>query len=506
MDEPSLHTRADACADAGCLLDLAQEAASEDPDTARGLIERAEALCEAPDDYVRTARTALGTTAQPTAQALAAEILLRGSGRFSAPAALALFARTFHGELGDAQTARHIYLRALEDGGDTASLLELTRTINDDLSDPDLTAEALEKAEGAARDSDELIAVARAAAGIGLGERIGRLLEGALDRSEKLEELQRVAESAGELLPPENEHRKHIEEALAHRATHEAAYRELRRAEAHAGNWSELITLADRAATDLADRDYAARLLNAAEAQLHAAPLNLQGYRELLLAVEHHLGDRRWLSRLLDVCAERAETFADLSALGRFALHDLEDRELAAERMRHHYGRFSDMLAEAEESAPYDFTKLAAAVRRDLGDLAWTHELLVKAEQRAEDRFALAEVARHYLAAGDQESAERLFQSAAQRCRSGEECIQLMQRLRRYGLSDDDLRSYYTTCFENLSGPAHLLRWAEGILEVFRDEAWARQVYAELSGEFNSDEERRRFEESQRLRFGRRLY
>jgi hypothetical protein len=88
---------------------------------------------------------------------------------------------------------------------------------------------------------------------------------------------------------------------------------------------------------------------------------------------------------------------------------------------------------------------------------------------------------------GETAKADALFTAAAAACKSGDDCIQFIDRLKGYAMPRDILRKWYTVCGQSLSSPADKLRWTEGIADALNDKAWASEAYSELAGQMPAE-------------------
>jgi len=81
-----------------------------------------------------------------------------------------------------------------------------------------------------------------------------------------------------------------------------------------------------------------------------------------------------------------------------------------------------------------------------------------------------------------------IYREAADKCTNAEHFVQLAHRLRTHGLPVERQRELYALGEQKLTEPRMRLRWAEGIIQLFDDRAWAAQVYDALEDQFPDDE------------------
>jgi hypothetical protein len=267
---------------------------------------------------------------------------------------------------------------------------------------------------------------------------------------------------------------------------------DLEQRESECASVEDYLRLVDEAVAEPADPDYARDLLTQAEmqcqfpadyvatAQGHPQGLGDSAYaREWLdqaeeacfeggefAAVDRNLHAREWLLRLYSECAGRCEYYSCLQSVAADAAHALSDAELGREIASKIYREHAERL-DGEFSAT---VILAAAVWADLGDVEWTTRLLEKAKTLVQEPLDAATL------------------------------MQIMERLRRYALPTDQLRSFYGDAGARLTGSRNRLTWAEGIIDFFGDRAWAGEAYDQLQDEFVGDRDRVLFQYSRQHR------
>lgn len=241
---------------------------------------------------------------------------------------------------------------------------------------------------------------------------------------------------------------------------------DLEQRESECASVEDYLRLVDEAVAEPADPDYARDLLTRAEMQC-------QFPADYVATAQGHpqgLGDsayaREWLLRLYSECAGRCEYYSCLQSVAADAAHALSDAELGREIASRIYREHAERL-DGEFSAT---VILAAAVWADLGDVEWTTRLLEKAKTLVQEPLDAATL------------------------------MQIMERLRRYALPTDQLRSFYGDAGARLTGSRNRLTWAEGIIDFFGDRAWAGEAYDQLQDEFVGDRDRVLFQYSRQHR------
>jgi hypothetical protein len=289
------------------------------------------------------------------------------------------------------------------------------------------------------------------------------------------------------------------------RAANQAKYVEFGKQEDLADTPKKLFALADQVMAELDDPFYAAKLLGKVEAMLDQGDYQFLRYRPLILAVDKHVNDAAWVARLLDGAAAKSGDFVWFKEVVKTAATALKNKELGREKARAYVQQREAAIKANPDAGVYDYTKLAELVIADIGDAAWGVNLLIEAKARAKDHYALAHVASLMAKGGDAAGSEAVLMLAAQSCGNAEGCIQLATRMKGAGMDAALVRKVYEACGNSLSSPADKLQWVEGIVDEFRDKAWASQAYAALEGQFSGDA-RARFDTSCMNRVGDEFY
>lgn len=392
--------------------------------------------------------------------------------------------------LGDPARAKALYQRALDSAADFPAVVKLIDAAKQ-AGDSAFMQAVLKKGSELATATTELLDL-----GLGLissGDKGGAkaLLEKAETAVNNLDELQKLTDAVKTHFPDDSTWVGRMVSKLEKRQANQAKYVELQNQEAQADTVKKLLALADRAMAELEDPFYTAKLLGKAEALVGQGDYQFQRYRPIILAVDKHLNDREWLSRMLDEAAAKSTDFIRFKDVIHTAAAEMKNVEVGREKARGYLKtREAELKANASASV-YDFTKLAQLVISDLQDKDWGRTLLNDARAKAQDHFALAHVGQLIAQAGDAAGALALFEQAAQKAGNAQGCMQLVERLHNSGVAADAVKSVYQACGKTLSAPAEKLVWVEGIVDVLKDKAWASQEYAAIEGSFSGTDKAR---------------
>jgi hypothetical protein len=406
--------------------------------------------------------------------------------------------------LGDPTRAKALYQRALDGAADFPAVVKLIDAAKQ-VEDSEFMKAVLKKGADLATATTELLDL-----GLGListGDKAGAkaLMEKGETAVNNLDELQKLTDAVKAHFADDTAWVGRVVSKLEKRKANQAKYVELQNQEQQADTVKKLLALADRAMAELEDPFYTAKLLGNAEAMLGETDYQFQHYRPIILAVDKHLNDKEWLSRLLDEAAAKSTDFIRFKDVIHTAAAEMKNVEVGREKARTYLKTREAELKAHGSATAYDYTKLAQLVISDLQDKDWGAALLNDAKSRVQDHFALAHVGQLAAQAGDVAGARALYEQAAQKAGNAQGCMQLADRLRDNGVAADEVKAIYQACGKTLTAPAEKLAWIEGIVDVLKDKAWASQEYAAAESAF-SGADRARFDQSRMNRVGDEFY
>lgn len=444
-------------------------------------------------DYARLARTVFADLGD---KARAVAVIQEGVEKYSSPADLI----TLSGAMAevDPAAAGALYEKALASAKDFNALMAVLASAKDN---PEFARSVLAKGGEIASSCPEFLQLAEANASLGNAAGVSEMLTRAEEAVANLDDMRKVVEAVEKHAAQDTERVARLKERLAKREANQAKYVEFQNQEAQAKTVKQFIELADRVMAELEDAAYAAKLLSSAEEIMRADGFHFSRFKPLILAVDR-LGDKAWLSRLLEESVASATDFVWFREIVLTAAREFKDAAFGRERAKAY-------LTAREGQAgdnPYDWTKLAETVQEALGDKEWAARLLGEAASRAKDHFALAHVARLYRDLGDTASAQAMFAKASEACTSAEQCIQLARRMKACELPASEIIPYMDRCGSKLAGADEKLRWAEGVADLLLDSTWAEKTYAGIASAFTDEAGRKRFERSRQMRLGYRFF
>lgn len=491
--------------DKDALLALAKQAATEldDKKLAQKVYTKAEGRMSSATELSKLAQAVVADVGD---KEYAAQVYQRAADGLAAPNDLMLLAGDVLQHLGDRERATNIYRKALTGAKDLNQLTKLLERSREGLEDPGLAREILEKAEGVVRETPDFVAVAKQIiAALGDKAFAQRLLEAGEERVTSIGEMKAVTETVKAAFGEDSEWVARVEEKLAKREANQAKYASFQQRENEANTPLKLIRLGDAVMAELEDRFYTQKLLANAEKLLTEQGSDFTQIRELVLAINRHLNDQEWNQRLLDEAAERCTQFPCLRAVAKTAVSELTEQKAGKALARRYYQGWEQKLAGRDENSAYDYTKLAEVAYEDLIDGDWARTLIDRAAALGGDHFAFAQMGRLATLIGDQDRADGLLRQASQACQTVEHHLQLALRLRNSGIGTQTVRDLYARGKQRLGTPLERLSWAEGILQIFQDNDWARREYDELESQFSAEPDRARYRESRRVRLENRL-
>lgn len=434
----------------------------------------------------------------------ASSILEKAAGKLTNVGDLLALAGETAKTLGDPARAKSLYQRALDGATDfnaVRSLLDAAKSIGE----TDFMQAVLKKGGDIATATEQFIDLARGLKSTGDDAGAAGLMDRAENAVASLDEMQKVVDAAKADFADDAERVSRVQAKFEKRAANQAKYVEFGKQEDLADTPKKLFTLTDQVMAELQDPFYAAKLLGKVETMLNQGEYQFQRARPLIQAVDKHLNDANWLSRLLDEAAAKSTDFTQFKEVIHTAAAEMKNREVGRDKARLYLQQREAALKANPGAGVYDYTKLAQVILSDLQDKDWASKVLNSAKSAAKDHYALAHIGSILAQGGDMAGAEAMFMQAAQSCTGAEACIQLATRLKSYGLDSGLLRKAYEACGSNLPSAVEKLRWVEGIADELKDGAWASEAYAKLEGEF-SGAGKSRFDVSRMNRVGNEFY
>ena len=428
-------------------------------------------------------------------KARAVEIINQGAAKYGNPADLIVLSGAM-GEI-DPAAAGALYDKALDSAKDFTALMQVLAAA---AGNAEFTKTVLAKGTAIAQSTGEYLQLVAVNAANADAAAVTEMLTRAEDSVNNLDDMRKIVEAVAKHAGTDAERVARLKERLTRREANQAKYVAIQNEEEKAKTAKQFIGLADRIMAELDDASYASKLLSSAEDLMRGeGAFHFARFKPLILAVDR-LGDKNWLSKLLDESVAAAADFVWFREIVMTCATELKDAEYGKARARFFVG------GRKSGENPYDYTKMAETVQTALGDAALAAKLLGDAASRARDHYALAHTAKLYRDIGDHTAANGLFARAADACSSGDACVQLATRLKSYELPTSEIAPLMTACGGKLGNAADKLRWAEGVSDLLLDEAWAEQAFKDIAASFPGGAEKKRFERSRQMRMGYRFF
>lgn len=457
------------------------------------IADKIKAKCGRAADFARLAKTVadqLGDTAQAVA------LINEGAAKYTTPADLIALSGAMAAI--DANAAGVLYDKALASAQDFNALLGVLKAAE---GNAEFAKAVLAKGAELATASGEFLQLADACVSAGDAAGAAGMVSRAEEVVANLDEMRKVVEALEKFAADDADRIARAKDRLVRREANQAKYVEIQNEEANCKTVRQFIALADRVMAELGDSAYASKLLATAEGMLREDGFHFSRFKPLILAVDR-VGDKAWLSKLLDESIASAADFVWFSEIVRTAARDLQDASFGKARAQ------AAVEARAAEGSvnPYDWTKLAELARDALANATEATRLLGEAATRASDHFALAQVAKLYHDIGAVQEAQAAFAKAADACQSADDSLQLASRLQAYGLPGSQIASLMDGIGARMAGATESLRWAAGVADLLMDRDWMSKTYQSIADNFQDEAEKRAFERSKQMRLGYRFY
>lgn len=419
---------------------------------------------------------------------MAASVYSKAQGRLSNPIELVRLAGEIHQTLNNAALVGDVYKKALEVAGDYPALEKILQSLDGDYKDEALAQAVLDKVLITSEEASEMMSAAKWS---------GKLLSGKqttlklLDMSEELvkalEDFRKLVRVAGELAADDEKRLERLKTKLEKREASQARYVEFQDKEKILSRPAEFMDLARAVVEELDDPSYASKLLQNGQEILDLNAFDLPLYLRQLMAVDQLVQDSDWIERLLIKCSDNSQYYAQVRLLGQCAGQQLSDQQTGKAFAKSLYQNWQDKLTQESTISAYELGKLSNAIRTDIDDQAWAMTCFESARNSATDHFQLLYLASLANQWGETDLAADLYREAGGRCTTAEAFVQLVVKLKADRVDETIQRKLYEMGKDSLTEPRVRLRWAEGIIQLFGDTAWAKEVYQSLEGDFKED-------------------
>jgi hypothetical protein len=457
------------------------------------IVEKIQAKCGRAADFARLANV---VAADMGDAARAGQLINEAAAKYGSPADLIALSGAMANI--DPAGAAALHAKALESAKDFNALMSVLKAAE---GNADFTKAVLAKGLEVASSTAEFLQLADACATAGDAAQAVVMVNRAEDCVAGLDEMRKVVDAVEKYLASDAGRVAAAKDKLARREANQAKYVELQSAEAQCKTVKQYIALADRIMAELGDAAYAAKVLSTAETLLREDGFHFSRFKPLIMAVDR-VGDKAWLSRLVDESVATAADFLWFREIVLSVARELSDSSFGKTRAK---AAMDERAAQSGDNA-YDWTKLAELAGETLNDASETARLLSEAAGRARDHFALAQVAKLYHDIGHSDAAGATFVKAADSCADADAALQLAHRLKGFGMDGSTIAGLMDGIGSRLSSAGQKLAWAAGVADLLMDKEWAQKTYDGISGSFSDEVEKRAFERSKQMRMGYRFY
>jgi len=470
------------------LIELAAYAAGKvgAPDLAKDFYAKAEQKMSAAPERLKLAEAVIKDTGD---KGYALEVYARASESLTQPNDLMSVAADVVDKLENKEKSGEIYRQAFAAMSDLGQYNKLLEAVDGKLGDKEFGREILVKGGEVAQGTPELLDLAKRTMGVLADKDMAR---GFMDRAEEqvtsVGEMKNVVAAVKEHFANDADWLALVEEKLARREANQEKYAIFQAREKGATSTIKLLQLSDAVMAELDDKFYAQKLLVDAQKKLDEEGWDFSKARKLVEGVSRHLGDTVWATKLLKDAAGRVRGFAGLATVAESSAELLPDADAAKSLVGELLAGYEQQLEGAESKSAYDFSKLASVKGRLLGDKQAASAALDKAAEMGGDHYTFAELARLAASLGLEDRVQVMLDQAAAACMSASQARQLANRLSTSGFSTDQVRSVYVGLKPSKGTGADKLAWADGIVDLFGDRAWARQELDALAESAQGDE------------------
>lgn len=313
-----------------------------------------------------------------------------------------------------------------------------------------------------------------------------KLLDMAEEAVNSLDDMRKLSSAVCQLDAGDESRMQRVKQKLEEWEISQEKYAAFQHIEKELTRYNEFIALANQVTVELEDPSYASQLLHSAQKILDNSPFYLEKYQSLILAVDRITEDRDWVMLLLDRCREKIAFFIQIQSLGQLASTELNNYTSGLEWARSLYQGWERKLLSELSISPFELSKLARSIRKNLGDHCWAISLLEKAGEESVSHLDLCWLGHYASQWGEAELSGNLYQAAADKCENAAHYSELIMQLRSFKEPEPLLRKLYAQGEQKLNDPISILRWAEGIMREFSDLEWATRIYEALQPGFEN--------------------
>ena len=485
--------------DRSVLLEIASIAATdlEDQELARQCYEKTAEKITSPGDL---AKLAVETWEKLADTEYTKQLFIQAESRMANASDLVSLAELVMGTLDDRDMAQSIYGKAVATIESFSGLQRILESQRGSVNDPKLALEVLRKMKLLAASTNELIATFESArSSVDDADLCRNTLKVAEDMAASPADLESVKAAAEEFAPDDEAWLTILDDKIQRRRVNQAKYTQMQKRESQISSALEFMRLARAVVSELDDFAYARKLIDQARELLENEHFDGSQWQMLVQMAASELKDAALTEELAATASSSCPHFSgayQLAGAVRDAFDDETGRELAHKIL----AEWDAKMADADGRI-----KSARAVLEIARDRDWVETILGQCDVGDFDMLQLAELGDIAFKIGDDAKAQEFQTAALEKCQSTSDLLQLVNRLKASGVSEDCRRSLYRDGRKLISESLEQLRWTEGILVHFGDYAWAKDAYDELQTAITDGALLNAFRVSRRQRLERRL-
>ena len=482
------------------LLEFAKQLASDmqNPDLAKKYYERAESKMSSAKDLTSLAKAVIDDLKDKD---YALGIYERAEQSMDSPSDLIILANEVLTNVGDKDKVKHIYQKAFDKTEKFKAYLDLFDDIIAIIDDKAFGKVILEKAFNLAETTPELLEIGKKATAILSDKEFAKLiLEKAEEVVTSLDQMKNVNATVKEIFSEDEEWIKRVDEKLEKREQNQEKYEEYRKIEEAAKTFKDLRLLVENMMAELDDKYYAKKLLLAGKDILDTNEFDVFSFKKLIQTISKYLKDDKWIEEILDnLIKQRVKFFFDYKAVCEIALSDLSNKDAGKSIAREYLKDYENKLDKFDNKSVYNYTDLAKTVYELFGDSEWALNILDKASQLDKDVFTNTFIAFLAKLFGNDDKYKYFINEALNGLSTAEQFYMLANRLKSLNFSADEIKNIYSKGLHQIPDSQEKLLWAEGIVNLFGDRDWAKDIYKQIINNYKSDDEKEIYNISKKI-------
>ena len=457
------------------ILDIANIAATQlgDSEFAQKCYEKAADKVSTPGDLVKLAVNSWELI-ENTGFSL--KLFTEAKSKMANAGDLVFLAESVSKTLGDTNFVETVYRDASELVSNFSGLIQIISSLQQTIENSSITKDILHRMESVAKTTAEFLTIFQKASQIDSNSDFCiSLIEAAEENANSPADFQSVIDTVKIYSPENNAWISSLDSKLQKRQANQVKYAEFKKLENNISTSLGFIRLAKRVLRELDDAEYARNLINNAQELLEASNFDISTWIALIEFVAVNLEDNKLASEFATKAASNCNHFSSAYRLA-YQLKKFLPESDNLQTVR-------QILDEWETKSQTEIqqVRFIKAVWDITQDSPQVERLLEQCNNDNFNLYQLSELVSVALDAGYHNCVNELCQAAKTKINDASQLVSFVSLLRLYGAPHSKCVEFYSDGKQLLKDDKDLLRWIEGIYELFNDPKWATDERNKLS-------------------------